>query len=168
MLWYGVEPLAKAAPDVFAELELQTKIPLLRKFIARRVTEEIERQPGLPNRLLESVAKTGDAPAELDVLDGMYLALRGWRKAPKPACWDGVSAGLLHNHDSQVRERATQLAAVFGDGLALGDLRQLALDEHADPGARRNALETLVASRAPNLLPVILKLLPERDMARAA
>jgi putative heme-binding domain-containing protein len=168
MLWYGLEPLAKAAPDAFTRLASETRIPLLRKFIARRVTEEIERQPALANRLLESVGKSGDTKAKSDVLDGMGLALRGWRKAPKPACWDTVSSDLIHNQEPQIRERATELAALFGDGRALDDLRQLSLNERADPAARRSALETLINSHAPNLLPVVLKLLTQRDMARSA
>jgi len=98
----------------------------------------------------------------------MSLALRGWRKAPKPACWDIVSSDLLHGQEERIRARATELAALFGDGRALDDLRQLSLDEHAEPAARRSALETLVTSRAPNLLPVVLKLLTDRNLARSA
>jgi putative membrane-bound dehydrogenase-like protein len=39
MLWYGIEPLVAADPGSATALAGQTKIPLLRKFIARRLVE---------------------------------------------------------------------------------------------------------------------------------
>jgi putative heme-binding domain-containing protein len=168
MLWYGIEPLAAADPTAFGELEWQTQIPLLRKFIARRVAEEIERHPALVNQLIASVAQKGSASQQLDVLEGMCLALRGWRKAPKPPAWDAAAIVFLNHPDPRVRDRATELGAVFGDGRALDELRRVALDNSADPTGRRLALQTLFENRAPDLLPVILKLLGDRIMARAA
>jgi putative heme-binding domain-containing protein len=94
--------------------------------------------------------------------------LRGWRKAPKPGSWDSLSDTLRNSQNKQIREQATELAAVFGDGRALDGLRQLAMDDKADPGARRSALETLITSHSTNLLPVILNLLSDRNLARNA
>ncbi len=167
MIWYGIEPLAKLEPETLTDLANQTRIPLLRKFIARRLTEDIESQPAFPNRLLESVTRR-DSHAQLDVLEGMSMALHGWRKAPKPSSWDSVSKILFNSPEKRAREITTELAAVFGDGRALEELRRVALDEHAEPGARRSALQSLIASKAPDLLPMILKLLSDRIMARSA
>jgi len=123
MLWYGIEPLAKAEPQAFADLAMETRIPLVRRLVARRVTEDIEHDPALPNRLLEAAVKSGDAAAQLDVLEGMCLALRGWRKAPKPVSWDTLSPAFRDNLNTTIGERANELAAVFGDGRALEELR---------------------------------------------
>jgi len=168
MLWYGIEPLANAEPEILADLATESRIPLVRRFIARRLTEEIEHHPALPNRLLESAMKSGDAENQRDVLEGMCLALRGWRKAPRPVSWDSFSPALRKSENTNIRERANELAAVFGDGRALEELRAITLDERADPASRRSALETLITSRSPELLPVILKLLSDRIMARSA
>jgi len=168
MLWYGIEPLAKTEPQILADLAMESRIPLVRRFIARRLTEDIEHNPALPNRLLEAVVKSGDAAAQLDVLEGMCLALRGWRKAPRPVSWDTLSPAFRDNLNTNIRERANELAAVFGDGRALEELRVITLDERADPASRRSALETLITSRSPDLLPIILKLLSDRIMAHSA
>jgi putative membrane-bound dehydrogenase-like protein len=168
MLWYGVEALADIDPAAMAELASQSRIPLVRKFIARRLAENIGRDLALPDRLLSSVVKQGSAADQLDVLEGMSLALRGWRKAPKPPSWDALAPAFLTNSEPRLHDRAVELGAVFGDGRALDELRRVALDNHLDPGARRTALESLIASRPPDLLPVILKLLTDRLMAGAA
>jgi HEAT repeat protein len=39
MLWYGIEPLVAADPASATALAAQTEIPLLRKFIARRLVQ---------------------------------------------------------------------------------------------------------------------------------
>jgi putative membrane-bound dehydrogenase-like protein len=167
MYWYGIEPLAKEQPGAFAELEWQTQVPLLRRFIARRITEDIERNPAAVNRFLESAA-TNSAPAQEDILRGMSEALKGWRKAPKPQAWDTVAKGLLDHPDAQVRQYAGELGVVFGDGRAVDELRRLALDNTAGPMNRRVALESLIASRSPDLLPVLSQLLGDRTLASTA
>jgi putative membrane-bound dehydrogenase-like protein len=168
MLWYGIEPIAHDDPAALAGLLQKSRIPLIRKFIARRLTEEIERNPALPNALLEWAAEHGTTAEQIEVLEGMGLALRGWRKAPKPSSWDRVTSTFLQSHNPAVRERASELGAVFGDGRALTELRNVAMSDSADPSARRVALQTLIESRAPDLLPVILGLLSNRILARTA
>ena len=168
MLWYGIEAMADANPAEFAKLEWQTQIPLLRKFVARRVTEEIERHPDLVNTLLEKAANSSSAEQQFDVLEGMSLALRGWRKAPKPVSWDAAAKVFLASSDPRLRAPTTELGAVFGDGRALQELRRVALDDSAAPEQRRRSLETLIENRPPDLLSVILPLLGDRIMARTA
>ncbi|HTH49574.1 MAG TPA: PVC-type heme-binding CxxCH protein, partial [Candidatus Limnocylindria bacterium] len=41
MLWYGIEPLVAAKPDVGLTLALASRHPVLREYIARRFTEEL-------------------------------------------------------------------------------------------------------------------------------
>src|SRR5262249_57292591 len=73
MYWYGIEPLAQEEPAAFAELEWQTQISLLRRFIARRITEDIEKNPAAVNRFLEGTNATPGA--QLDILQGMAEGL---------------------------------------------------------------------------------------------
>ena len=168
MYWYGIEPLAREQLEAFGELEWQTQIPLLRRFIARRVTEDIERNRVAVNRLLEAAATNSASGARTDILRGMSEALKGWRKAPKPAAWDTVAKGLLDSPDAQVRQFAGELGVVFGDGRAVEDLRRVALDNSAEPMSRRVALQSLIASRSPDLLPVLSQLLGDRNLASTA
>jgi len=73
----------------------------------------------------------------------------------------------LNSPNLQLRDRALELGAVFGDGRALEELRRTAMGSKADPAARRTALETLIANRAADL-PVVLTLLSDRNLASTA
>jgi putative membrane-bound dehydrogenase-like protein len=165
MLWYGIEPLAANDPDSLAQMAAKTEFSLVRKFIARRLTEDIERNPQPLDALLGNAAEKGADAVKKDVLEGMCLAMRGWRKAPKPRSWDHVSAGLLSLSDLQARRSALQIAVLFGDPKAIQQLRLLVQDEAADPGSRRSALQTLAQTRTPNLLPTLIKLLGSDQLA---
>jgi putative membrane-bound dehydrogenase-like protein len=161
MIWYGVEPLAAAEPARAVELAGRSRIPLVRRFLARRLTEELENIPGPMNALLTmTAAATPDQ--QLDVLRGMAAALRGRRKARPPAAWAGLQSKLAGSPSKEVRTVVRDLGVVFGDGRALAELRQIALDGGADGDARRAALKVLVEARAPGLLPVLQKLVGDR------
>jgi putative heme-binding domain-containing protein len=168
MLWYGIEPLAASNPYELARMAEGTGFSVLRRFVARRLTEDIEHRPESLNQLLQAIAERGSDAAKRDLLEGMCDALRGRRKVPKPAAWDSASKTLLDLSDPKARERALELAVVFGDGRATEELRRVVEDEQADPASRRSALQSLMQSRAPNLLPTVIKLLVNRDLAADA
>lgn len=168
MLWYGIEPMDNADPVGFARLEWQTKISLLRTFISRRVTEDIERRPEVVNDLLRTVARKAPVEQQFDVLEGMCQALRGWRKAPKPASWVDSARLFLANDDARLHDRVTELGAVFGDGRALDELRRVVMDDTTAPEQRRISLQFLIENRPTNLLSIILPLLSDRIMAKTA
>jgi putative membrane-bound dehydrogenase-like protein len=167
MLWYGVEPLAGAEPLRAVELAACARIPLVRKYIARRLTEEVEKAPAPVSALLKR-AGGGSAAFQLDVLQGMSEALRGWRKARPPEGWTAVRAKLAGSPDRRVRELTRDLGVVFGDGRALDELRRLAGDGSADAESRRAALRVLIAGRPPDLLPLLKRLIGDRATAGVA
>ncbi len=168
MLWYGIEPLAAEDPNGLAHLVENTGFSTVRRYAARRLTEDIEKRPEPINELLQVLAEHGSEGARRDLIEGMAEALRGWRKAPKPAAWDSASKSLLALSDPKARARALELGVVFGDGRASEELRRVTEDDTADPASRRTALQTLVQSRAPNLLPLVITLLANRDLAADA
>ena len=53
MVWYGVEPAVLAIPDQAIEMAASSQLPIVREYIARRVTLEIERQPEIIADLLQ-------------------------------------------------------------------------------------------------------------------
>ncbi len=81
LLWYGIEPAVSRNTGQAIELAAGTKIPLLRENIARRLTLEIERDPGTVEALIELAASSDPAKAQ-SIVEGMAAALHGWRKAP--------------------------------------------------------------------------------------
>ncbi len=167
MIWYGVEPLAVAQPTRAVALAASSRIPLVRQFLARRLTEEIEKAPAPVSSLLRRTRKA-PADAQREVLRGMAEALRGWRKAKPPEGWAEVQAGLARSPDTKVRELVRELGVVFGDGRALDEVRRIALNGSADGESRRAALRVLIEGRAAGLVPLLQRLVRDRATAGVA
>jgi putative membrane-bound dehydrogenase-like protein len=168
MIWYGVAALVPADPARAVQLAERGRIPLVRRFIARRLTEEVERKPEGVNILLQALARTASPQLQLDMLKGMSEALRGWRKAKPPAAWAETLARLDQSHSVDVRQYGKELGVIFGDGRAVESLLQLAADKQGEQDARRRALRVLVESRSEQLIPILKDLLKERDLAADA
>jgi putative membrane-bound dehydrogenase-like protein len=167
MLWYGIEPLATAEPTRAVELAASSRIPLVRRHLARRLTEEIDKAPAPVGALLE---RTRKAPADFQrqVLQGMAEALRGWHKAKAPPGWAALQTQLADSTDTKVRALVRELGVVFGDGRALDEVMRIALNGSADGASRRAALRVLIEGRAPGLLPVLQRLVRDRATASVA
>ena len=168
MLWYGLIPLAQSDPVALAKLAGDCALPTTRRLIARRLAEEIETKPGPVNDLIARVAASHSPAFRDDVLRGVSDGLKGRRKATKPAAWDALTDSLADLDGATVRERARDLSVVFGDGRALDEVRRVALDDKADLAHRRAAVETLIASAAPDLRAVCEKLLRVRFLNATA
>jgi putative membrane-bound dehydrogenase-like protein len=157
MLWYGIEPLVVSRPDACIDLAKASQHRLVRRLIARRMSEGIETAPGPLSQLLARLS-AGRSADLTDILGGMSDALRGRRKAPPPPGWAHFAELAAASADSEARNLVRELGALFGDGRALDDLRKVAADPKENVDARRNALKTLVTSRAENLAPLLKKL----------
>ncbi|APZ96514.1 PVC-type heme-binding CxxCH protein [Fuerstiella marisgermanici] len=169
MVWYGVEPAVLANPDQAIELALSSKLPIVREYIARRITLEIERQPTIIEQLLQrSSQQTVDDTAVADILRGMTEALRGWRKATPVKGWDTFAKANSSNGNAEVRRLNRELSLVFGDGRALDELRKIAADGGADLSERRAAIRALVLARDKDVVKLLQALLGNRDMSRDA
>ena len=154
MVWYGVEPAVLANPDQAIDMVVSCQLPIVREYIARRVTLEIERQPDVVARLLKRLSTPGtDSLAVADVLRGMTEALRGWRKATPVTGWDTFSAANANNGNAEVGRLNRELSLVFGDGRALDELRTIAADGGSELSERRAAIRALVLARDTGVVP---------------
>jgi len=98
MIWYGIEPAVAADPMKGIELIRASKIPTVRRLIARRIAEMIEDKPEAVDALVALMAtgsdgfqpsRDGKMPSLLDdVLAGMAAGLDGFSSAKKPKGWD--------------------------------------------------------------------------------
>jgi putative membrane-bound dehydrogenase-like protein len=167
LIWYGLIPVADADPAALTKLAVKSELPLTRKLIARRLAEDIEKNPAPLNDLVK-VTASKPAAFQTDILDGMTDGLVGWRKARKPAAWNALTAKLANSSDAVLRERIRDLSVLFGDGRALEAVRKVALDKEADLAARKAALQTLIDSRAPGLQPLCEQLLSEQFLNSVA
>jgi putative membrane-bound dehydrogenase-like protein len=96
LIWYGIEPLVSADPSRAVSLIPKAKIPLLREYLARRVTlldaEATQGQPRSGLRLLIGLLEKETDPAvQSDVLGGIQEALAGRAafrgRTAGPLCW---------------------------------------------------------------------------------
>ncbi len=165
LIWYGLIPVADADPSALARLAGGCALPTTRRLIARRLAEDLDRNPGPVEALLKLAADSADRGLPADIVQGLAEGLRGWRKATKPAGWDRLVGGL---DDPAARDRSRELGVLFGDGRALDELRRLALDDKADLDARRAALKGLIEARPPDLRAVCERLLRVRFLNASA
>jgi putative membrane-bound dehydrogenase-like protein len=161
LIWYGLIPVADADSAGLAKLAAKCELPLTRKFIARRLAEDIERNPAPLNELLTLTSAKPEV-FQSDILDGVADGLTGWRKAKKPAVWDAFAQKLANAANTALRDRVRDLSVVFGDGRALGEVKKVALDKDADLNVRKVALQTLIDNRPPDLRQLCEQLLDVR------
>lgn len=167
LVWYGIIPTVEVEPTLAAVTAGHSKWPATRRLIARRLASLIEQQPRGIAGLVSILTQTDDATMQQDLLAGIAAGLSGWRRAPKPPGWDDLAAALSGTGGGQeaiVRE----LSAVFGDGRAIGEIRRLVLDEQADVGLRRSALETLVRQGGDDVRDICLGLLEDQRLNATA
>ncbi len=167
LVWYGLTPLADADLPALVPLAKVCEWPTTRRFIARRIAGEVEKQSKVLNSLLE-LAATRSPEFQADVLAGMSEAFVGWRKAPQPPAWEAFHARVTAGDDVKLRDKARDLSALFGDGRALDELKQVALDKDADLAARKVALQTLIDAEAPDVRKLCEELLGTRFLNTVA
>lgn len=80
-----------------------------------------------------------------------------------PQAWESLAEGWRETHAQHPRLQAalTQVAVYFGDGIALDSVRELARDKGQDPLARRQAVRSLVQTRAGELHGLLFELLDD-------
>ncbi len=169
MIWYGVEPAILSNPDQAIAMAVSCHMPLVREYIARRMTLEIERQPEMVSQLLERLTtQNNDSSVIADALRGMTEALRGWRKATPVTGWESFSASQSKSDSEEVRRLTRELALVFGDGRALEELRAIATSGESNLAERRAAIRALVLTRDNEMVQLLQNLLGNRDLCQEA
>ena len=150
LIWYGIEDLVAARPDLAVDLAMGSRYPRIRRNVARWLGEEIERRPEALAALLDRAAKAPAASAA-DITSGLAQSLRGWRRATPPASWTAFAAHAAALDDTAHHDQLRDLNLLFGDGRALEDLRELAFDDGEASPARIAALQSLIENRPPGL-----------------
>ncbi len=162
MLWYAIEPLVENDPAWAFTVFRETKIPALRPFIARRMSEH-----KLP-LTVEELVKTKDTELQLDLLKGMAAALHGRFKVEAPPGWKEWYEKTSSSENADIKAVAQQIAAVFGDAVSLDALRKIAADKKAGLIPRQNALQSLLDARDDTIVPLLRLLIRDLDMRRDA
>jgi putative heme-binding domain-containing protein len=164
MIWYGIEPTVPENPDRALQLVESTQMLPLVRCVARRLTEDLRLTPRPVDGLVRVARQSRRLETTRAILSGIAEALRGWRHAAMPPSWKTAQSALESSPDLEIRRLTRELAAVFGDGRALDDLKRIASSKRADPAARRDAVRVLVEAQAPGLQPLLCRMLDEREL----
>lgn len=141
MTWYGLEPAIWDHPETALKIARQSAIPIVRQFIARRLVDD--RQPKI-DLVIQAALEDTDSAVVKDLVVGMQQCLQSRGSRNTPAEWNRLFGRLKVTADPELRSAAIQLATVFGDKAAIGDLRNKMLDVGQSAKARRSAFQSLV------------------------
>jgi putative membrane-bound dehydrogenase-like protein len=168
MYWYAAEPLAVEAPAraLAFGLSCRKTIPLLRDLTLRRIGG-LQKNAGLAV-LVSGLSKSTEDDERLAIIRALRAALAGQRRAKAPAGWADVYATLSKSGNADLKAEANAVGVAFGDEIAMNGLRAIASNEHADNGARRDALKALLAAKDPKLPATLQALLADEKLRDAA
>jgi putative membrane-bound dehydrogenase-like protein len=159
MIWYGLEPMVAREPTKALNLSIQSKIPMVSQFIARRLVDA-----NLTDKLIATV---GNFPAKQSLLEGMRDALDGRYNMLPPANWKGVYT-KLRGKPGPSATIAEELNQHFGDTEA-AKKQLIALKDKATPLAQRtSALQMLSLRQRPELVTELPALINQSDLRQDA
>jgi putative heme-binding domain-containing protein len=119
--------------------------------------------------LLQTLGRIENPDSQANILRGMNASLKGRHGLAAPAAWDAIYEKLKTSPNEEVRRQAQALAVTFGGSAALADMRKALADSAADGAARQAALDSLLAAKDAETLPLLLDLVkqpgPLRDHA---
>ena len=160
MIWFGIEPLIPTYPDRGLELTTRSNIPLVTRFIARRLTDA--------DKLESLITAIGQhEEARHDLLDGLYDGLEGRRDVITPRNWPSVYA-KLDAAGGDVARIATEISQRLGDTAAAERMLSVLTDEQAELERRRQALRGLASQGFTELEPHLESLLDTPTLRREA
>jgi putative heme-binding domain-containing protein len=111
--------------------------------------------------LIKMLQESDDTQFQLDLLRGMSEALVSQRELAMPAGWEAVEQKLGASSNSEMKALAQTLSLKFGSSAARDALRKTLQDRSADLGARRTALQSLLAVKDAELPTILYSLLEE-------
>ena len=161
MIWFGIEPLVPARPAAALQLAAASELPLVTRFIARRLVDD--------DQVASLVAALdGSPPALRDMLAGLRDGLEGRYDVTAPESWSAIYADLQNSGDAEVRRLSLQTAQHFGDTVAAQRLLDVLNDRNAPADERRQALRSLANQKMGSLKSHLVELLHDEVVRRDA
>lgn len=142
MYWYGIEPLVAADPERALKLANKSKIPKVANFIIRRAASD--------EKSLDSVFKMlakAHPDGQQVVLNEVLAAFEGRVNIAAPESWKSAYDVLAKSDNAVIRDKADQIAVIFGDQRVLPKIRELLVNDKAPLEKRQQALDILLRGR---------------------
>lgn len=153
MIWFGLEPLIKTNPKRALELASQTEIPLIAKYVARRIIDA-----NTPEVVVTALGK--NPKNQVSMLEGMRDGLEGRFDLKAPANWAALYAKLRLTK-GEAPQLAQQIAQRFGDTEATQKSMLTLKNKNAPLIQRQQALQAIAARKREELVEEIPTLLNE-------
>jgi putative heme-binding domain-containing protein len=164
MVWYAIEPVILQDIARSVELAEVSRLPVVRRLIARRFFQEIQLNPK-PAEEISKLLQTPNHSEEFQVelLTGMREGLAGMKWVDIPWAWnpEGVRSSF-----NRAKFLALTIDAVFGATFSQSNLKTLV--QRPDFPYRREAIETLVQVRAENMGPILEPYLTDPELSELA
>ena len=158
--WYAIEPLVQRDLPRSLQLAVQSHIPLIRQFIARRA---VDTRPPPLQAVVSAVLEVDSMDLQFDMLRGILETLDGQSGITPPPAWAPLYKSLSSTADSSDRSVAIRLATIFGDKQAIGELRDSLAQTNLPRKRRSDAFQALLKLKEG--LPVeLLHQLASQDM----
>lgn len=175
LIWYGLAnqseygnaplPLKYGSPTLIP-LAANGKFPLTREWIARSIAEDpVKNREVLGDLFAASLDREESVRA--DIVRGLTAGLAGRHKAQAPPNWEKFQASFVAA-TPETQDQLRNIAVIFGDGRALGEVRRVALDGKAKVPQRQAALETLIEAKPDDLKDICQQLLRVRFLNTTA
>jgi len=162
MLWFAIEPLVAQDSERGLNLVTAGKIPLLKRYAARRAA-----QADKLTAVVRAMDLSSDAATKLELINGTLDGIGARKKVPQPDGWPSTYA-RLKTHGQPVADAAQRLAGRFGDNEANVAMLQLITDGNADIAKRREALRSLAAKQHKDVPGKLVGLLDDEKIRIAA
>jgi len=160
MIWFGIEPAVPHYPARAVELAITSQIPLVTRFIARRLADADQLEP-----VVQSLGKAFESRREL--LLGIRDALAERFDAEAPPSWNRVYRLLDSGTVDEVRV-AREIAQQFGDIEAAAEMLATLQNDGESIEVRHAAIRGLSRRKHPQLKPLLATLLDDQRLRRAA
>jgi len=151
LVWYGIEPLVGADPELGMRLAVASKLPKVTEFIYRRLSADAAGRM----RLLGIAARTADLVARERLLEGLVAGVRQGGAFGAPAEWSTWAKALRADAGANLVALVNELDALAGDEPSRAFFRGHLADVKAPPAARQRALAVLVQARDRAAAPVL-------------
>jgi putative heme-binding domain-containing protein len=165
MIWFGIVDSIPQDPDKALALARETRIPLIRRFIVRRLAAEQSQRPNILDDLIQFLLESEDESSRDEILTGLAQGLSGFRKVEAPPVWNSWIEKADAIGDPVVVEKTRNLSIVFGEGQAQQDLMEIAKNAELDPKSRAEAIRTLAPMGVPEIGQLLLDLVNDRSVA---
>jgi putative heme-binding domain-containing protein len=161
LIWYGVEPAVPGNQAAALSLAARSRIPKLRRFIARRLAEDDDDPQAGLEAVVGLLGRVETPEVQLDLLQGVRDGLKGRKQVKTPAAWTAVEGKLAASTVQQVGEVTRMVALLLNAPGAPAALLQIVADPSAPVPQRAAALHAMIDKGSPELVPVLLELLKE-------